>query len=186
MPEPNATHQEGPGNPPVTPPEGQQLPTTMEELNKLLQSEADKRVTSALQTAKAKWEAEFGAKLETEKAEAARLAKLSADQREKEIFERQKAELAQQQAEFQRQQLLSQTMLEMGKANLPVSFAKFLMADTAETVSENLAEFTKQWQEALQKAVDDRLKGTTPKAGGDKPASSNSFFDTIQNNKLRK
>ena len=74
MPDPNtATPPEGQNG---TPPEGQnnqqQLPTTHEELQTLLQSETDKRVTQALNTAKAKWEAEVGEKIETEKKEAAR------------------------------------------------------------------------------------------------------------------
>ena len=181
MSESTATQPEGQT---VTPPEGQ-LPSNLEDLNKLLQSETDKRVTSALQTARAKWESEFGAKLETEKAEAARLARLTAEQREKEIFEKQKSDFSKQQAEFQKQQLLNQTMLEMGTAGLPVTFAKFLMADTADAVKSNLDEFKTQWQDALQKAVDDRLKGTTPKTGTESAASTNSFYETIQKNKIR-
>ena len=112
-----ATHQEGQQG---TPSEGQQqqLPTTAEEFNKLLQSETDKRVTQALQTAKAKWESEFSSKMETEKAEAARLAKLTADQREKELFEKQKQEFESQQKAFQREKLLNATMLELQKESL--------------------------------------------------------------------
>ena len=192
MPDPNiATPPEGPpGTPPEgqpgTPPEGQlQLPTTPEELQALLQSETDKRVTQALQTAKAKMEAEFSQKIETEKAEAARLAKLTADQREKELFERQKTEFAQQQAAFQRQQMLNSTMLELQKESLPVNFAEYLLADTAEAVAANITDFKSKWQEALQKAVDDRLKGTTPKGGAKQDAPTGSFFDSINKNKIR-
>ena len=182
MPDQSAT-PEGQARP-VTP-EGQQLPTSMEDLNKLLQSETDKRVTSALQTAKSKWEAEFGVKLEHEKAEAARLAKLTTEQREKELFEKQKNEFDRERAEFQKAQLLSQTMLEMGTAGLPVNFAKFLIADTADAVKANLDEFKASWQEALQKAVDERLKGTTPKNGNETAASGINFYETIQKNKIR-
>ena len=182
MAESTATQQEGLN---VTPPEGQQLPATQEELNKMLQSETDKRVTSALQTARAKWETEFNSKLESEKAEAARLAKLTAEQRERELFEKQKIEFTKQQREFQQQQLLNQTMLEMGNAALPVSFARFLMADTADQVKTNLDEFKTQWQQALQKAVDEKLKGTTPRTGTENAGAVNGFYETIQKNKIR-
>lgn len=187
MPDPNATQPEGQQG---TPPEGQQnnqpqLPATPEELQAMLQSETDKRVTQALNTAKAKWEAEFGEKLESEKKEAARLAKLTAEQREKELFEKQKQDFAAQQAAFQREQMLNSTMLELQKESLPVQFAEYLLADTAEAVAANITAFKGKWQEALQKAVDDRLKGTTPKGGGKQETPSGNFFDTINKNKIR-
>ena len=178
-----ATHQEGQQG---TPSEGQQqLPTTTEELNKLLQSETDKRVTQALQTAKAKWESEFSTKLESEKAEAARLAKLTADQREKELFEKQKQEFESQQKAFQREKLLNATMLELQKESLPVNFADYIVADTVEQIAENIKTFKSAWQDALQKAVDDRLKGNTPKSGSKAEAPNTNFFDAITKNKIR-
>lgn len=183
MSEPNATPE---GQ--AATPEGQQdqkMPVTAEELQALLQSETDKRVTQALATAKAKWEAEFGEKLESEKKEAARLAKLTAEQREKELFEKQKAEFSKQQAAFQREQMLNSTMLELQKESLPVQFAEYLLADTAETVAANITAFKSKWQEAVQKAVDDRLKGSTPKGGAKQEISSGSFFDAITQNKIR-
>jgi len=186
MPDPNATPPEGqPGTPPEGQPNNQPLPATPEELQALLQAESDKRVSQALNTAKAKWEAEFGEKLETEKKEAARLAKLTAEQREKELFEKQKAEFDKQQQAFQREQMLNSTMIELQKEALPVQFAEYLLADTAEQVTENITAFKSKWQEALQKAVDERLKGTTPKGGAKQEAPAGSFFDTINKNKIR-
>ena len=58
----------------------QQLPQTLEELQALLQKEGDKRVSSA----RKKFESEFKSKLEAEREEAARLAKLSKAERERE------------------------------------------------------------------------------------------------------
>ena len=50
---------------------------TQEELDKMLQAETDRKVSKALETAKAKWEQEFSQKLEIEKSEAEKLAKLN-------------------------------------------------------------------------------------------------------------
>ena len=171
------THQEGQTN--------TKLPETAEELQAMLQKETDKRVTQALATAKTKWDAEFGEKLETEKKEAARLAKLTAEQREKELFEKQKSDFAKQQAEFQRSQMLNSAMIEMQKESLPVQFAEYLLDDTAEDVAANIASFKKDWQEALQKAVDDRLKGSTPKNGSKAETASSGFFEAITKNRIR-
>lgn len=184
MAEPNATPPEGQTG---TPPEGQQLqlPTTVEQLQALLQSESDKRVTNALKKYQEKMTAEFNTKLETEKTEAARLAKLTADQREKEVFDKQKAEFEKQQSAFNRERLLNATMVDMEKETLPVTFAEYLMADTAEQVAANIQTFKASWQEAIQKAVDERLKGTTPKAGTKAETSNTSFFDSINKNKIR-
>ena len=171
------THQEGQTN--------TKLPETMDELQAMLQKETDKRVTQALTTAKTKWDTEFGEKLENEKKEAARLAKLTAEQREKEVFEKQKSDFAKQQAEFQRSQMLNSTMIELQKESLPVQFAEYLIADTAEDVAANITSFKKDWQEALQKAVDDRLKGSTPKNGSKVETASPGFFEAITKNRIR-
>uniref|UniRef100_UPI00056BD8E8 hypothetical protein n=1 Tax=Paenibacillus massiliensis TaxID=225917 RepID=UPI00056BD8E8 len=43
------------------------LPTTAEELQKLLQAEGDKRVSQALKTAEDKWKADYESRLNSEK-----------------------------------------------------------------------------------------------------------------------
>ena len=58
---------------------------TKDEVDKLLQSETDKRVTEALKTSRAKWESEYQEKLEKEKEEVERLSKLSAKEKEEEL-----------------------------------------------------------------------------------------------------
>lgn len=142
------------------------LPTTAEELAALLQAEGDKRVASAIKKREEKLKTEFAQQLESEKAEAARLAKLSAAEREKEMFERQKAEFESQRVEFARTQLLNQTMLELQKAQLPVNFAEYMIGTDAEQTLEKINAFKLEWQTALQNAVDEKLKGRSPKAGG--------------------
>ena len=60
-----------------------QAPTTYTQDQ--LDSEADKRAAKALETAKAKWEAEQAKALEDAKSEGARLAKMSADEKAQEL-----------------------------------------------------------------------------------------------------
>ena len=136
---------------------------TQDEVDKLLQSEADKRVTEALKTAKAKWEKEYKEQLEREKKEAERLSKLSAEEREKELLKQKEEELAEKERAIRMKELHLDTIEILAEENLPVGFAEFLIKDDAETTNENIKKFKKEWQKALSNAVDERIKGKSPK-----------------------
>jgi len=136
---------------------------TQDEVDRLLQSEADKRVTEALKTARAKWEKEFREKLEKEKKEAERLSKLSAEEREKELLKQKEQELAEKEKAIRMKELHLDTIEVLAEEGLPVGFAEFLIKGDAETTNENIKKFKKEWQEALSKAVDERIKGKSPR-----------------------
>lgn len=156
------------------------LPQTVEELQAMLQKESDRRVTEA----RKKFEADFNKKLEQEKTEAARLAKLTKAEREQDAFNKEREEFERQKAEFNKTQLLNQTMMSLQQESLPVNFAEYLMADSAEKINENIKIFKEVWQEAIQKEVDNRLTTKTPKMGKQTTVNT-SFFDAIQQNKIR-
>lgn len=136
---------------------------TEEELQKLLQSETDKRVTQALKTAQEKWQKEYEEKLAKEKLEAERLASMTAEEKKLEELAKKEKELAERETKIKRLELESQTKTEMASNGLPVEFTSYVMADTAEQVKENIATFKAQWEQAIEKAVNERLQGTTPK-----------------------
>ena len=136
---------------------------TQEELDAKLQSETDKRVTQALKTAQEKWEKEFKEKLETEKKETERLSKLSADEREKELIKQKEQELAEKEKAIQYRELQLDTINVLAEEKLPVGFAEFLIKDNAETTNENIKKFKEEWQKALSVAVDEKIKGTSPR-----------------------
>lgn len=141
------------------------LPQSIEELQLLLQQEGDKRVASAIKKREEKLRADYEAKIEKEKAEAAKLAKMTQAERERAEFEKERLAFEKERQEFARTQMLNQTMLELQKENLPVSFAKYMIDSTAEKVVENINDFKMLWQEALQTAVDERIKSKSPKTG---------------------
>ena len=145
---------------------------TQDEVDRLLQSEADKRVTEALKTARAKWEKEYKEKLEREKREAERLSKLSAEEREKELLKQKEQELAEKEKAIRMKELHLDTIEVLAEEGLPVGFAEFLIKGDAETTNENIKKFKKEWQEALSKAVDERIKGKSPRLPETKLESS--------------
>jgi len=133
--------------------------------NKDFQSEFDRRVTKALETAKGKWESEYQQKLEQEKSEAARLARLSAEERAKEEFKKEQEKFKLEKGSFERERMELETTKLLAAEKLPVKFAKVLMADTAENTKANVEAFKTAFSAAIEAAVTDRLKGSPPKAG---------------------
>jgi hypothetical protein len=159
----------------------QQLPKTIEELQALLQKEGDKRVSSA----RKKFELEFNSKLEAEKEEATRLAKLSKAEREREAFEKEREAFELEKKELARQKAISEVVTELQTEGLPTMFSDKLLGKTNEDTLENIKTFKKIWQEAIQKEVDNRLVTKTPKMGQSKTNTYSSIFDEIKSKKVR-
>ena len=136
---------------------------TEEEVQAMLQKETDRKTTKALETAKSKWEAEYQAKLETEKSEAEKLAKMSEAERFNAELLKQKDAFESERAQFNREKLELQTVKELAAEGLPTEFSSYVLADSAETIKENIKTFKTKWQAEIEKAVDERLQGRTPK-----------------------
>lgn len=136
---------------------------TQEELDAKLQSETDKRVSQAIKTAQEKWQTEYEAKLEKEKSEAQRLAQMSEEDKRQEELSKREKELADRENRIKNLELESQAKSEMSSNGLPVEFTNYVMGETAEQVKANITTFKSQWETAIEKAVNERLQGTTPK-----------------------
>jgi len=138
---------------------------TQSEVDKLIQSEADKRVTDALKTKEAKWQEEFKIKLEQERREAERLANLSADEKKQEELKKKNDEISQKETELRKRELKLDTISVLSEKKLPVDFADFLMGNDAETTNENIKKFSESFSKAIENAVNERLKGKSPNKG---------------------
>jgi len=137
---------------------------TEEELKARVQSETDKRVTEAIKTAREKWDKEAA----EEKKEAARLAKLTQEEREKELQAKQLKELEETKAELNRVYLERDTIDRLSEENVPIAFKDFLMGANAETTNENIKAFKEVYEAEVQKGVEERLKGKTPSVANQK------------------
>lgn len=139
--------------------------TSKEELDKLIQSEADKRVTQGIKIAQAKWEQEYATKIEDAKQEAAKLAKMNADEKAKYELEKREKEIADKEKEYARRELKLTTIGILNERKLPIDFVDFIMTADAETTKANIDSFETLWQSKLEEAVNGKLKGSTPKSG---------------------
>ena len=142
-----------------TPPDKTEVKTyTEDELKAQIQAETDRKVTKALETAKAKWLEEEQAKVK----QAEELAKLSEKERAAKELEIQRNEFEAEKSKFQRERLTLQTEKDLISKDMPAEFAPFVVADTAEQTLININTLQASWQAAIEKAIDDKVKGRTP------------------------
>lgn len=131
---------------------------TEDEVKAQVQAEADRRVSKALETAKVKWAEEEQAKVK----QAEELAKLSEKERLAKELEIQRNEFEQEKSKFQRERLTLQTEKDLINKNLPPEFAELLVSENAEKTLEKINMFEASWQAAIERAIDDKVKGRTP------------------------
>ena len=123
------------------------------------QEEVDKIIAKRL----AREKKDIEAKIEKERQEAEELAKLSEAEKQKKLFEKQVREFEETKRAFEAERLLNETSKQLASRNLPIEFAEMLKADDAEATHENIKLFEEKFNAALEKMVNDRLRGVTPK-----------------------
>ena len=105
--------------------------------------------------------AQWQKKTEEAKAEAERKAKLT--EAEKLAEERKEFEAMRKQFEYEKR--VNSTSKVLASNNLPVEFADFLIAENDEATTQRVDLFKNTFNEALEKALTERLRGNTPKVG---------------------
>ena len=126
---------------------------TQDELNAII----DKRLERERKDAQAR--------IDKAVTEAQKLAKMSADERaEHERQELQKA-LAQREAEITKRELRAEAKSQLSDKGLPVELAEVLPYTDADTTNAALAAVEKVFRQAVEKGVNERLKGNPPKVG---------------------
>lgn len=161
---------------------GDNTPKTysQEEFDKALQVEADKRVNQALETAKVKWGEEKEKELADAKTEAEKMAAMSAEEKEKHKREKDAEELAKREAEITKRELRAQSLETLAEKGLPKQLADTLNFADAESCKSSLEAVEKAFSEALETAVNERLKGKTPKSVGDGEQSTNIIDEKLK------
>ena len=105
--------------------------------------------------------AQWQKKPEEAKIEAERKAKLT--EAEKLAEERKEFEAMRKQFEYEKR--VNSTSKVLASNNLPVEFADFLIAESDEATTQRVDLFKNAFNEALEKALTERLKGNVPKVG---------------------
>lgn len=134
--------------------------------DKSYQSEFDKRITKALETAKSKWETEKAAELENAKTEAQKLAKMNADQKAEYEAQKRVAELEKREKDITTRELKAQAYETLAEKGLPKELVDILNYENADTCNKSIEAVEKAFQSAVEKSVNEKLRGKdTPKGG---------------------
>ena len=130
------------------------------------QAEFDKRVNKAIETAKSKWDTEKAAELDNAKKEAEKLAKMNAEQRAEHERQKKEADLAEREKKVAVAEMRMAARDELAKRGIPVDLAEVLIYEDADKCKASIDAVEKAFQASVEKAVNDKLRGTPPKAGG--------------------
>lgn len=173
-PTPNLTPQNGAEPPAPKPPKTDPSAPSVEE-----------QIKAAVAEEKAKWDKGLDEKIKAAQEEATRLAKLSAEERRKEEDKLASEKLAREQAEFEHKKLVYYAERELVKASLPEEIGEYIAAGDEKTTKEFIDKIKASYDKAVEKAVDEKLKGKPPEVGGKTPSSSggvSGFMDAIREN----
>lgn len=134
--------------------------------DKKYQSEFDKRIAKALETAKGKWETDKATELENAKTEAEKLAKMNAEQKAKYAEEKRLSELEKREKDITTRELKAQAYETLAEKGLPKDLVEILNYLDAESCNKSIEAVEKAFQSAVEKAVNEKLRGKdTPKGG---------------------
>ena len=135
------------------------------------QAEFDRRVGKALETNRSKMQADIEAKIQEARTEAEKLAKMNAEQKAEYEKEKREKELADREASITKRELAATAKEQLAEKGLPLSLADVLNYSSAEACAASIDAVGKAFQEAVEKAVTERLAGgKPPKKADDKAA----------------
>ncbi|MDA9472612.1 DUF4355 domain-containing protein [Enterococcus sp. 5H] len=165
---------DGEDNPDITPAEFNVDELSDEQLETIRQKhgfKTDDDVNEIVRTKHAKWKKET----EERENEAARLAKLSEEERQQALIDKEKAEFEAEKAQFRKDQLSVEKGKQLMNEGLPSDFANRVIGDTAEEASADIKVLKKAWDEAVEKAVNEKLKASVevPSSQSNQSSSTN-------------
>lgn len=159
---------------------GEEKTYSQADFDKALQSETDKRVADALKTAQSKWEAglteRIGREREEAAQEAAKRAKMTAEQIAAADAEKAQKAFEAERAQYRREKLEFDVTQKLAEKKLPVKFSKYISAMGADNVEENIKELEGLLGENRQSIVNEITKGSAPHKGGGKPTEADPFL----------
>ena len=146
-------------------PAEQKEPTFVELLQKPeYQAEFDKMVAKSINTAKANWQKDYDAKLQAEKTEAEKLAKMDADQRLKYELNKEKSEKAELQNKLNAINLYKTASDIAIEKELPVGYLDLIdfSKESAETITTKIEKLQELRNKDLQSYLSSKLRQPTP------------------------
>lgn len=162
--------------------EKEQVTAEPEQTLQQLQNEkkyTDAEVDEIINRKYAKWQAER----EAEENEAKKLAKMNADEKRKYDYEQREAKLLEREAEVLKKEMTSEAKTLLSERGLPLDLVAVVDLTNAETVLSSVNNIQQSFETAVQKAVEDRIKGGAPIKKAHETVKNNPFTNIIENYK---
>ena len=134
---------------------GSEKTFTQAEVDALLQSEADKRVSAALKKAESK-----NAKAI---AEATKLAQMSAEDKSRYELEQRELKIAEKEKQLAVLENKNEASKILADKGLDLALVDFIVAEDADTMMSNIKMLDVAFKNSVKNEVEKRLKGSTPK-----------------------
>ena len=160
-------------------------PETTDADKTFTQDELDHIVQERVKRAVAKAQKDAEDKIKQAQSEGERLAKLTKDERAKEEEAKRLADLEAREKAIAVKELRIETQSLLSDEGLPIEFLDVVMADTAESVKENIASIRKVFDEAVEKRVNERLTQDKPRRGATAGAMTKAEIMAVQDAKER-
>lgn len=126
------------------------------------QAEFDRRMNKAIETAVKNAQDKWQLMTDDKVSEAEKLAKMNKEEKAAYMLQKEKNELSAREAAVTRKELMAEAKGTLAEKKLPVSLAEILDYKDAETCKTSIETVKKAFQEAVQAAVEQKLKGGTP------------------------
>ncbi|MDU1311206.1 MAG: DUF4355 domain-containing protein [Clostridium sp.] len=126
------------------------------------QKDVDKLIQERVAREQAKWEK----KVQDERTEAEKLAKMNADQKAEYEKQKREDELAKREKDITTRELRATAYETLAEKNLPKELVDILNYSDAEQCNKSIEAVEKAFQSAVEKAVNDKLRGGNPPKGG--------------------
>lgn len=154
------------------------------------QAEFDRRVQKAINTALTNAQQKWQALADDKLSEAEKLAKMSEEEKNQYLQQKREKELADREADITRRELMAQAKVTLAEKELPAGLADVLVYADADSCNKSIAAVEKAFQEAVQKAVEEKLKGGKPPKKAPEPDDNGngaqSFVDVIKKNQSKR
>lgn len=126
------------------------------------QAEFDRRVQKAIDTAVTKAQEKWQALTDDKLSEAERLAKMTKEEKAAYQQKKREKELSDREATITRKELMAEAKNTLAEKNLPMGLAEVLNYTDADSCSKSISAVEKAFQQAVEEAVNERLKGGKP------------------------
>lgn len=117
---------------------------------------------------KAKWSRQQKKAIDDARTEAERLAKMTTEERAAEEARKREGDLTRREQELNRREMRAQMLDTLAERGLPAELADMIDYTDAEKADASLKKLEKAFRDAVQRGVEDRIRGGAPKAGGGK------------------